>query len=86
MTIIKQPSLPDWPRPGQNEPYYPLPTRDSRQLYDRYAALLAEVAPTSVFAGRLAKYRYFDMDEAVSQALQIFKRQCLVGARAPAGI
>ena len=65
-------------RPGVNEPYYPLPTLASRQLYQRYEALLAEVDPTTVFAGRLARYRYLDMDQAVGQALQIFKRRIAV--------
>jgi UDP-galactopyranose mutase len=72
-TLITR-EYPEEYRPGRNEPYYPLPTLDSRLLYDRYAALLPGVAPTTVFAGRLAKYRYFDMDQAVSHALQLFKR------------
>jgi len=80
-TLITR-EYPEEYQPGINEPYYPLPTPDSRQLYGRYAALLAEVAPTTVFAGRLAKYRYFDMDEAVSQALQIFKQQVRAADRA----
>ncbi len=52
---------------------------DSRLLYRRYAALLAEVAPATVFAGRLARYRYLDMDQAVNHALQIFKRTVCAG-------
>ena len=61
--------------PRYNEPYYPVPTESSRTLYKRYAALRAEVAPTVIFAGRLAKYRYFDMDQAVNHALQLFRRE-----------
>jgi UDP-galactopyranose mutase len=66
-----------WPR--TNEPYYPVPTANSRLVYDRYAGLLPEVASTTIFSGRLAKYRYLDMDQAVNQALQTFKQSICAG-------
>jgi len=64
------------------EPYYPVPCEESNALYRRYrdeAAVHGDV----VFAGRLAKYRYFDMDQAVAQALVTFRR--IVGAPVPEG-
>lgn len=66
-------------RPRHNEPYYPVPVESSRLLYKRYAALLPEEAVTTIFAGRLARYRYLDMDQAVNHALQIFKRSICHG-------
>lgn len=73
-TVITR-EYPEDHRPGVNEPYYPLPTREARALYERYADLARELAPTTIFAGRLARYRYLDMDQAVGQALQVFKRR-----------
>ncbi|MGO9962538.1 MAG: UDP-galactopyranose mutase [Acidimicrobiales bacterium] len=66
-------------RPQHNEPYYPVPMPASRLVYDQYAGLLAAVDPTTVFAGRLAQYRYLDMDQAVNHALQTFKRSICAG-------
>ena len=66
-----------WPR--HNEPYYPVPTPGSRLVYDQYATLLPEATSTTVFAGRLAEYRYLDMDQAVNHALQTFKRSIRAG-------
>ncbi len=61
--------------PGLNEPFYPVPHPDHRALYDRYAALAAQEAPDVIFAGRLADYRYYNMDQAVARALTVFDRQ-----------
>ena len=58
--------------PGVTEPYYPLPVREAHALYRRYEALAATVHPRTVLAGRLARYRYLDMDQAVNLALQTF--------------
>ena len=56
--------------PGQNEPYYPVPTDAARALYRRYAAQAREEAPDVLFAGRLADYKYYNMDQAVARALR----------------
>lgn len=61
--------------PGANEPFYPVPHPDARALFDRYAALATTEAPDVVFAGRLADYRYYNMDQAVARALTVFDRQ-----------
>jgi UDP-galactopyranose mutase len=60
--------------PGENEPYYPLPTPASHQLYNKYKAETARYLGKVFFVGRLANYKYYDMDQAVNQALQLFKR------------
>ena len=52
------------------EPYYPVPAPASRQLCEQYRRLAAEeTAPNRVyFCGRLAEYKYINMDEAVESA------------------
>jgi UDP-galactopyranose mutase len=53
---------------AEGDPYYPIPTEQNEALYQRYAALAAgEVGVT--FVGRLAQYRYYNMDQAVGAAL-----------------
>jgi len=56
----------DW-APG-DEPYYPIPAPDARAAYQRYAALAATETNTS-FIGRLASYRYYNMDQVTAMAL-----------------
>jgi UDP-galactopyranose mutase len=55
------------------EPYYPIPAPDARALYERYAALAAREKGVS-FVGRLATYRYYNMDQVVGMALAEFER------------
>ena len=60
------------------DPYYPIPCEENQALYKRYEALaLAE--PSVSFVGRLATYRYYNMDQVVGQALATYRR--LSGAR-----
>lgn len=60
------PSL--WKR-GQ-ESYYPVNDAKNQALYGRYANLAA-AEKNVIFGGRLAEYKYYDMDEVVERALQI---------------
>lgn len=55
------------------EPYYPIPAPDSRALYQRYAELAAMEKNVS-FVGRLATYKYYNMDQVVAAALTEFDR------------
>lgn len=55
------------------DPYYPVPRPENEELYKRYKALAA--ARDDVwFVGRLATYRYYNMDQVVGQALTTFNR------------
>ena len=54
------------------EPYYPLFTDSAKQLYQACRDELAQF-PQLIALGRLAEYRYFDMDDAVDNALQHFQ-------------
>jgi UDP-galactopyranose mutase len=57
----------------EGEPYYPVPRAENEQLYKQYEALGA-AAPGVHFVGRLATYRYYNMDQVVGQALAEFAR------------
>jgi UDP-galactopyranose mutase len=50
-----------------------VPQPQNAQLYKRYEAE-AEATPNVTFVGRLATYRYYNMDQVVGQALATFKR------------
>ena len=55
------------------EPYYPVPNEKNKALYAKYQKLaLAE--PNVTFVGRLANYKYFNMDQAILNALQLFDK------------
>jgi UDP-galactopyranose mutase len=60
------------------EPYYPIPTPASEALFKRYEAL-AEAESDVVFIGRLAQYRYYNIDQVVAAALATCRR--LIGNR-----
>ena len=48
-----------------------LPTENNRK-YERYQAL-AKAAPHVILAGRLANYRYWDMDQAINNSFDTFE-------------
>lgn len=50
------------------EPYYPVPAPDAAAAYQKYAALAAAETATT-FIGRLATYRYYNMDQVTGMAL-----------------
>ena len=55
---------------AEGEPYYPIPRADNEALYQRYAAM-AEAEASVSFVGRLAQYRYYNMDQVVAAALKL---------------
>ncbi len=58
---------------AEGDPYYPVPQPQNAELYARYRAL-AEAQPLVHFAGRLATYKYYNMDQVVAQALALAAR------------
>jgi UDP-galactopyranose mutase len=50
------------------DPYYPIPRPENRAHYHRYETL-ARTVPDVLFAGRLARYQYLNMDQVVASAL-----------------
>jgi UDP-galactopyranose mutase len=55
------------------DPYYPVPQAKNADLYQKYKAL-ADQVPDVHFAGRLATYKYYNMDQVVGQALKLFEK------------
>jgi UDP-galactopyranose mutase len=57
----------EFPR-AEGDPYYPVPRPENAVLYKQYEAL-AQATPNVHFVGRLATYKYYNMDQVVAQAL-----------------
>jgi len=65
---------------AEGDPYYPILTEVNQALYQRYQALVEQEQAKGVyFVGRLAQYRYYNMDQVVGAALAAFRR--LAGER-----
>lgn len=58
---------------AEGDPYYPIPRPENAELYKRYQQL-ADQTPGVFFVGRLATYKYYNMDQVVGQALALYKR------------
>jgi UDP-galactopyranose mutase len=58
---------------AERDPYYPIPRAENRELYRRYETL-ALGRDDVTFVGRLATYRYYNMDQVVGQALATYRR------------
>ena len=52
------------------EPFYPLNNQRNQSLYERYTEL-AKTTPNVLFGGRLAEYKYYDMDKVIEKAMQL---------------
>ena len=58
------------------DPYYPVPTDRNKSLYDKYKKLAEEEEKNNIFfVGRLANYKYFNMDQAIENALNFFENK-----------
>jgi UDP-galactopyranose mutase len=57
----------------EGDPYYPIPSDDTKALYKRYEALAARETGVT-FVGRLARYQYLNMDQVTGQALSTFAK------------
>jgi UDP-galactopyranose mutase len=58
---------------AEGDPYYPIPRPENQELFKRYEALADDTGDVT-FVGRLATYRYYNMDQIVGQALATFRR------------
>ena len=58
---------------AEGDPYYPVPKPENQELFKKYERL-ALATPDVWFVGRLATYRYYNMDQIVGQALATFRR------------
>jgi UDP-galactopyranose mutase len=57
---------------AEGDPYYPVPRPENTVLYQKYKAL-ADETPNVHFVGRLATYKYYNMDQVVAQALKTYR-------------
>ncbi|HEY9823286.1 MAG TPA: UDP-galactopyranose mutase [Candidatus Sericytochromatia bacterium] len=62
----------EFPR-AEGDPYYPVPRPENAEIYKKYKAL-ADATPGVYFVGRLATYKYYNMDQCVAQALTVYKK------------
>ena len=74
---------------AEGDPYYPVPTPENGALYKKYVELAANY-PRVHFVGRLATYRYYNMDQVVAQGLTLCKQMAAApefvsGARVSVG-
>ena len=58
---------------ADGDPYYPVPRPENAELYRKYQTL-ADATPDVHFVGRLATYRYYNMDQVVGQALALYAK------------
>lgn len=63
---------------AEGEPYYPIPRADNEALFKRYEEL-ADKECGVTFVGRLAQYRYFNMDQVVGAALAAVQKIIIQG-------
>jgi len=69
---------------AEGDPYYPIPREENQALFKRYEALA--IAQSDVtFVGRLATYRYYNMDQVVGQALATYRRMSIQDSAPQAG-
>jgi len=58
---------------AEGDPYYPVPRPENAEIYKKYQQLAASMTNT-YFVGRLATYKYYNMDQVVAQSLTMFKK------------
>lgn len=58
---------------AEGDPYYPIPRPENAELYAKYEALAKQRSDVH-FVGRLATYKYYNMDQIVGQALTLYKK------------
>jgi UDP-galactopyranose mutase len=71
-TILKE--YPKTYQPNVDIPYYPVFTKENQELYNKYKEE-ADKFENLVLVGRLAEYRYYDMDDVVKRALEVFEER-----------
>jgi len=59
---------------GKDIPYYPFFTKDARAIYNRYKEE-AKKFDNLILVGRLAEYQYYDMDDVIKRALEVFEER-----------
>jgi UDP-galactopyranose mutase len=58
---------------AEGDPYYPIPRPENAEIYKKYQDL-AKTMTNTFFTGRLATYKYYNMDQVVAQSLSVFEK------------
>lgn len=58
---------------AEGDPYYPIPRPENTAIFKKYQGL-ANAMTNTYFTGRLATYRYYNMDQVVAQSLSLFEK------------
>jgi UDP-galactopyranose mutase len=58
---------------AEGDPYYPIPRPENAEIYKKYQQL-ANAMTNTYFTGRLATYKYYNMDQVVAQSLSLFEK------------
>ncbi|MBA2562645.1 MAG: UDP-galactopyranose mutase [Chitinophagaceae bacterium] len=58
---------------AEGDPYYPVPRPENTETYKKYQQLASAMTNT-FFVGRLATYKYYNMDQVIAQSLTLFKK------------
>ena len=58
---------------AEGDPYYPIPRPENAEIYKKYHSL-ANTMTNTYFTGRLATYKYYNMDQVVAQSLSLFEK------------
>lgn len=56
------------------EPFYPINTAADKRTLQRYLDEAKEQAPKVIFGGRLGSYKYYDMDQVIREALELYEK------------
>ncbi len=76
-TVITREYSKEWKQGGLNgslEPYYPVNDAKNQNLYQKYKEM-ADKESNVIFGGRLAEYKYYDMDKVIKRALEVSKAE-----------
>lgn len=71
-TILKE--YPQEYKRGKNIPYYPIFTNENQRKYNKYLDY-SKQWKNLILVGRLAEYKYYDMDDIVKRALEVFEKE-----------
>lgn len=67
-TVVTREYPSNWER--GDEPYYPMNDEKNNELYQKYSKLASEKSTNVFFGGRLGKYKYYDMDDVILEAMK----------------
>lgn len=67
-TVVTREYPSSWER--GDEPYYPMNDEKNNELYQKYSKLASKKSTNVFFGGRLGKYKYYDMDDVIMEAMK----------------